>query len=29
MEVVKTTIDGMVIIEPNVFGDAHGYFFMS
>lgn len=29
MEVIKTTIDGVVIIEPKVFGDARGYFFES
>ncbi len=29
MEVVKTAIDGVVIIEPKVFGDARGYFFES
>jgi len=27
MEVIKTNIDGVVIIEPNVFKDARGYFF--
>ena len=27
--VIKTDIDGVVIIEPNVFGDARGYFFES
>lgn len=27
MEVVKTAIDGLVIIEPKVFKDARGYFF--
>ena len=29
MEVIKTHIDGVVIIEPKVFGDARGYFFES
>ena len=29
MEVIKTSIDGLVIIEPKVFGDARGYFFES
>ena len=29
MEVIKTTIDGIVIIEPRVFEDARGYFFES
>ena len=29
MEVIKTDIDGVVIIEPKVFGDARGYFFES
>jgi len=29
MEVIKTAIDGLVIIEPKVFGDARGYFFES
>ena len=29
MEVIKTAIDGVVIIEPKVFGDARGYFFES
>jgi len=29
MEVIKTKIDGVVIIEPKVFGDARGYFFES
>ena len=27
MEVIKTEIEGVVIIEPRVFGDARGYFF--
>lgn len=27
MEVIKTAIEGLVIIEPKVFGDARGYFF--
>ena len=29
MEVIKTAIDGVVIIEPKVFGDTRGYFFES
>lgn len=29
MEVIKTAIDGPVIIEPKVFGDSRGYFFES
>lgn len=29
MEVIKTSIDGVVIIEPKVFGDHRGYFFES
>ena len=29
MEVIKTAIDGVVIIEPKIFGDARGYFFES
>ena len=29
MEVIKTDIDGVVIIEPKVFGDERGYFFES
>lgn len=29
MEVIKTAIDGVLIIEPRVFGDARGYFFES
>lgn len=29
MEVIKTDIEGLVIIEPKVFGDARGYFFES
>ncbi|WP_448781013.1 dTDP-4-dehydrorhamnose 3,5-epimerase [Bacteroides congonensis] len=29
MEVIKTTIDGVVILEPKVFKDARGYFFES
>ena len=29
MEIVKTDIDGVVIIEPRVFGDERGYFFES
>ena len=29
MEVIKTSIEGVVIIEPRIFGDARGYFFES
>lgn len=29
MNVIKTTIDGVVIIEPKLFGDERGYFFES
>ena len=29
MEVIKTAIEGVYIIEPTVFGDARGYFFES
>lgn len=29
MEVIKTKLDGVVIIEPKVFGDGRGYFFES
>ena len=29
MEVIKTAIEGLVIIEPKVFRDARGYFFES
>lgn len=29
MQVIKTAIEGLVIIEPKVFGDARGYFFES
>lgn len=29
MNVLKTDIDGLVIIEPRVFGDSRGYFFES
>ena len=29
MEVIKTDIEGVVIIEPRVFGDHRGYFFES
>ena len=29
MEVIKTAIEGLVIIEPKVFHDARGYFFES
>ena len=27
MEVIKTNIDGLLIIKPDVFGDDRGYFF--
>ena len=29
MEIIKTTIEGVVIITPRIFGDARGYFFES
>ena len=29
MEVIKTTIPGVVILEPKIFGDFRGYFFES
>ena len=29
MEVLKTNIDGVVIIEPRIFRDERGYFFES
>lgn len=29
MEVIKTDIEGVYIIEPKIFGDARGYFFES
>ena len=29
MEVIKTNIDGVVIIEPRIFKDARGYFIES
>ena len=29
MEIIKTTIEGLVIIEPRIFKDARGYFFES
>ena len=29
MEVIKTSIEGVVIIEPRIFKDARGYFFES
>lgn len=29
MNIIKTEIEGVVIIEPRVFGDARGYFFES
>jgi len=27
MKVIKTPIEGVVILEPTIFGDARGYFF--
>ena len=29
MEVIRTSIEGAVIIEPRIFGDVRGYFFES
>ena len=29
MKVIKTSLDGVVIIEPHVFLDSRGYFFES
>ena len=29
MEVIKTAIDGVVIIEPRIFEDSRGYFYES
>ena len=29
MEVIRTELDGVVIIEPRIFGDSRGYFFES
>lgn len=29
MNVIKTAIDGVVIIEPRIFEDSRGYFFES
>ena len=29
MEVIKTAIEGVLIIEPRIFKDARGYFFES
>ena len=29
MEVIKTAIDGVFILEPRIFNDARGYFFDS
>lgn len=29
MEIIKTALEGVLIIEPKVFGDARGYFFES
>ena len=27
MNIIKTSIDGVVIIEPRIFEDSRGYFF--
>ena len=29
MEVIKTDIEGLLVLEPRVFGDSRGYFFES
>ena len=29
MEVIKTDIEGVLVIEPRIFKDARGYFFES
>ena len=29
MNIIRTNIDGVLIVEPRVFGDARGYFFES
>lgn len=29
MEIIKTSIDGVVIIKPRIFSDFRGYFFES
>ena len=29
MKVIPTEIEGVVLLEPEVFGDARGYFFES
>ena len=29
MNIIKTDIDGVLIIEPRVFNDSRGYFFES
>ena len=29
MDIIKTTIQGVVILEPKVFKDARGYFYES
>lgn len=29
MEIIRTDIEGLIIVEPKVFGDARGYFFES
>ena len=29
MEIIKTNIEGVVLIKPRVFGDSRGYFFES
>ena len=29
MNIIKTTLEGVLIIEPTVFGDERGYFYES
>lgn len=29
MNIIKTEIEGLLILEPKVFGDSRGYFFKS
>lgn len=29
MQVIRTELDGVLILEPKVFGDSRGYFFES
>ena len=29
MNIIKTDIEGLLVIEPRVFGDSRGYFFES